>query len=92
MRTNTHAIQRFRQRWPDWAYLPDKEIAKRLNSAVEKSMKSESVVYGPHASYHFFSLGGKDGYVVVNKDNDTIITIMPEDWCPQVSGARKQCA
>lgn len=91
MRVQAHAIRRFRERWPEWAYLGDRAITKRLLEAVKRSRKTESAVYGPHASYHFFSLGGKDGYVVVGADCKQIVTIMPADWCPQVNEARS-CA
>lgn len=81
-----HAIERFKERWPDCANMSKNEVVRRVVEQMLARERDGDVIESPGGFYYPISFLGKDGYAVFNEDRVT--TILPEEFCPEVNNVR----
>jgi len=83
-----HAIQRFRERWPDCAYLPAHVIRGQVSRQVVRGGRAAAFITTPGGDYYPICFFGRDGYAIYRAGQ--ITTILPEEYCPEVSAVHKR--
>lgn len=83
-----HAIERVRRRWPEAASLHRGALIKLVASSVDKAEKEKKLLNTPSGTYVPFSIGDKDGYLVVRRNR--VVTALEEKYCPEVSAIMKE--
>ena len=81
-----HALARFREHWPDSAYLYDSEIAFLLSDQIVDALERNDYIVAPGGVYVPITIFGDDGYAVLL--DQKIRTVMPITWCQEVHQTR----
>lgn len=87
----THLLQRFRERWTNCKHLSDQQVERMVLEQVRDGLRTEGYIKTPGGYYFPFSADGRDGFIVVNY-NDEIITVLTEGFCPEVTAIQKNGA
>lgn len=86
IKVSTHALERFRERWPTAQSLDDRFLSEMLLSQIKHADETNDAYDTAGGRYYPISLQGDDGYAVV-KDNE-VKTVMPVEYCKEVDEVR----
>lgn len=78
----SHALERFRERWPECAHMERSTIWGLIEKQIAEAEKNDDLAICEGGTYYPVSLMGKDGFAVVN--GRKVMTILPEEYCQQV--------
>lgn len=82
-----HAYDRFREHWPESAYLYDTEIQLLLSDQIVDALDRDDFVVAPGGVYVPITVMSEDGYAVLVEQK--VRTVMPLRFCQEVEQARK---
>jgi hypothetical protein len=82
-----HAVQRFRERWPQGGHLSDDEVRHMILEQVDRAMKEDDWVDTPGGRFVPFCFMGEDGYAVIASDGN-VTTLLFDEWCAAVDAVR----
>jgi hypothetical protein len=83
-----HALQRFRERWPESCAEPDQRIRQLIQDQVHRAHEQEDYVNTPGGTLYPITYLGKDGYVIVKGTRAT--TAGEEKWYPEATAIRNR--
>lgn len=84
---NQHAIDRFREHWPEAGYMYDSDVRFLLSDQLSDALDRNDYIVAPGGVFVPFSILDRDGYAVIV--DRTVRTVMPKQWCEEVDKVRK---
>ena len=84
----THAMERFRERWPDCTHMDQSTVRGLIRKQIAEADKNDDFAICEGGIYYPITILGKDGYAVVQ--GNKITTILPEEYCAQVKAVIEQ--
>lgn len=87
-----HALDRFRQRWPESHSEPESSLRKLLTDQIESAKARGDTTKTPDGLLVPISYLGNDGYAIIKAidKEEHVTTIVPEDWREELREIRNE--
>lgn len=85
---NQHAIDRFREHWPEAGYMYDSDVRFLLSDQITEALDKNDYVITPSGIFVPFLILDQEGYAVIVETK--IRTVMPSAWCKEVEEVRRK--